>query len=75
MRSDFASSSIAKDLSKLLFSAVSTLRGFTFPMIYNLVIPKPYTDWDQSSRDAIFPLMLIFSIGWSFEMCVHSGNL
>lgn len=34
------------------------------------VIPKPYQLWQQDSRDTIFPFMLLFSIGWSFEMYV-----
>ncbi|KAJ3509308.1 hypothetical protein NLJ89_g5291 [Agrocybe chaxingu] len=39
------------------------------------VIPKPYLLWEQSARDSIFPLMMLFSIGWSLEMVTHLEEL
>lgn len=33
------------------------------------VVPTPHANWDSVSRAAIFPLMLIFSVAWSLEMC------
>ena len=33
-----------------------------------LVVPKPYQLWTDAHRQAIFPLTLMFAIGWSFEM-------
>jgi hypothetical protein len=35
------------------------------------VISKPYQLWGKGEQNTILPLRLIFSIGWSFEMCVH----
>ncbi|KAF9486076.1 hypothetical protein BDN70DRAFT_870591 [Pholiota conissans] len=39
------------------------------------IIPKPYQLWHQISKDTIFPFMLLFSIGWSFEMVTHLEEL
>ncbi|KAJ7823536.1 hypothetical protein B0H13DRAFT_2445538 [Mycena leptocephala] len=39
------------------------------------VIPKPYIHWPEAERRAIFPLMLTFTIAWSFEMCTHLEEL
>jgi hypothetical protein len=39
------------------------------------IIPKPYQLWEQSARDTIFPLMLLFSVGWSLEMVTHLEEL
>ncbi|KAK7057798.1 hypothetical protein R3P38DRAFT_1187088 [Favolaschia claudopus] len=39
------------------------------------IIPKPYTLWPESSRRAIFPLTLAFTIGWSLEMITHLEEL
>ncbi|KAJ7647903.1 hypothetical protein FB45DRAFT_782868 [Roridomyces roridus] len=39
------------------------------------VVAKPFEMWPQSSRHAIFPLTLIFSIGWSMEMISHLEEL
>ena len=36
-----------------------------------LAIPKPYVFWSDADRKAIFPLMLMFSFGWSLEMLEH----
>jgi hypothetical protein len=32
------------------------------------VVPKPYQLWDPAAQATIFPLTLLFSIAWSFEM-------
>ncbi|KIY46156.1 hypothetical protein FISHEDRAFT_48082 [Fistulina hepatica ATCC 64428] len=37
--------------------------------------PTPYTLWPEASRRAITPLMLMFSIAWSFEMITHLEEL
>ena len=34
-----------------------------------LVIPKPYTQWAKVHQDSIFPLTMVFSLGFSLEMC------
>ncbi|KAJ7826921.1 hypothetical protein B0H14DRAFT_3722126 [Mycena olivaceomarginata] len=38
-------------------------------------VPKPYTLWPESSRRAIFPLFLAFTLGWSMEMITHLEEL
>jgi hypothetical protein len=37
--------------------------------------PTPYFLWTEAERRSIFPLMLIFSVGWSFEMVTHLEEL
>ncbi|OCH92048.1 hypothetical protein OBBRIDRAFT_886557 [Obba rivulosa] len=39
------------------------------------IIPTPWQLWPHSRQQAIFPLQLIFSIGWSFEMVTHLEEL
>ncbi|KAK0206521.1 hypothetical protein DFS33DRAFT_1315178 [Desarmillaria ectypa] len=39
------------------------------------VIPKPFQLWSEQARNSIFPLMLMFSIGWSLEMVTHLEEL
>jgi hypothetical protein len=39
------------------------------------IIPKPYQLWEPSARSTIFPLMLVFSVGWSLEMVTHLEEL
>jgi hypothetical protein len=39
------------------------------------VFPKPFVLWDVTSKNAIFPLYLCFSIGWSLEMVTHLEEL
>jgi hypothetical protein len=39
------------------------------------IIPKPYIFWGSAARRAIFPLILIFSLAWSFEMITHLEEL
>ena len=40
------------------------------------VAPKPYSLWTKAHYNAIFPLVLVFSFGWSFEMMTHlEGNV
>ncbi|KAF9649491.1 hypothetical protein BDM02DRAFT_3083778, partial [Thelephora ganbajun] len=43
--------------------------GFIFHPHFG-VLPKPYTEWSKAHRDAIFPLTMLFSIGFSLEMYV-----
>ncbi|KAF9562954.1 hypothetical protein CPC08DRAFT_816822 [Agrocybe pediades] len=39
------------------------------------IIPKPYQLWEPIAQSTIFPLMLLFSIGWSLEMVTHLEEL
>ncbi|KAF9463550.1 hypothetical protein BDZ94DRAFT_1308664 [Collybia nuda] len=39
------------------------------------VIPKPYQQWNPVASKAIFPFMLMFSVGWSLEMVTHLEEL
>ncbi|TFK64004.1 hypothetical protein BDN72DRAFT_289768 [Pluteus cervinus] len=39
------------------------------------IIPKPYQLWDETSKSAILPLLLIFSIAWGLEMVSHLEEL
>ncbi|KAF5320882.1 hypothetical protein D9619_001609 [Psilocybe cf. subviscida] len=39
------------------------------------IIPKPYQLWEKSAQDTIFPLMLLFSVGWGLEMVTHLEEL
>ncbi|KAL5482986.1 hypothetical protein ACEPAI_8215 [Sanghuangporus weigelae] len=56
--------------------------GFTFIKykegfidVGGTIMPKPYTFWGMGYRDAIFPLMMVFSFAWSFEMVTHLEEL
>ncbi|KAL5531755.1 hypothetical protein ACEPAF_5317 [Sanghuangporus sanghuang] len=56
--------------------------GFTFIKykegfvdVGGTITPKPYTLWNKGYRDAIFPLMMVFSFAWSFEMVTHLEEL
>jgi len=39
------------------------------------VFPAPFTTWDPTSRAALFPLTLMFSIAWALEMVTHLEEL
>jgi len=39
------------------------------------IFPKPYFLWTESSKNAIFPLMFMFSVGWSLELVTHLEEL
>lgn len=39
------------------------------------IIPKPHQLWSPLARSTVFPLMLLFSIGWSLEMVTHLEEL
>ena len=56
------------------FCVIKYIEGFVFLPPYG-VIPKPQKLWSQSAQDAVFPLMLLFSIGWSLEMVTHLEEL
>jgi len=56
------------------FAVIKYKEGFVQLPFYG-VVPKPYTLWAPSSRSAIFPLMLSFSFGWTFEMITHLEEL
>jgi hypothetical protein len=38
-------------------------------------VPTPYELWSPSFRAAIFPLNLVFALGWSLEMVTHLEEL
>ncbi|KAF9783978.1 hypothetical protein BJ322DRAFT_1067878 [Thelephora terrestris] len=48
--------------------------GFVFSSQYGL-IPKPYTEWTQIHRGAIFPLMMLLALCFSSEMITHLEEL
>ncbi|KAF7350875.1 hypothetical protein MSAN_01649600 [Mycena sanguinolenta] len=56
------------------FAIIKYQQGFIVELD-GTIIPKPYILWPESSRRAIFPLMLTFSFGWSMEMITHLEEL
>ncbi|KAG5653786.1 hypothetical protein H0H81_010456 [Sphagnurus paluster] len=52
------------------FAIIKYYEGFISHPILG-IIPKPYQLWGPSASSAIFPLMLMFSIGWGLEMVTH----
>jgi len=40
-----------------------------------VIVPTPYTFWPEADQKAVFPLMLIFTVAWSFEMVTHLEEL
>ncbi|KAJ7866480.1 hypothetical protein B0H13DRAFT_2236838 [Mycena leptocephala] len=48
------------------FAVIKYQQGFV--EFEGTIIPKPYIRWPESSRRAIFPLMLTFTISWSLEI-------
>ncbi|RDB25145.1 hypothetical protein Hypma_007400 [Hypsizygus marmoreus] len=56
------------------FAAIKYTEGFTDHPVLG-IIPKPHQLWGPIAHRAIFPLMLMFSIGWSFEMVTHLEEL
>lgn len=56
------------------FAAIKYYHGYTpFPGIG--IIPTPYQLWGATAKSFIFPLYLLFSIGWSLEMVTHLEEL
>lgn len=56
------------------FAIIKYQTGYSFVPGYG-IIPTPYELWPESARRAAFPLQLLFSIGWSFEMVTHLEEL
>ncbi|PFH52200.1 hypothetical protein AMATHDRAFT_74476 [Amanita thiersii Skay4041] len=56
------------------FTVIKYRQGFVMVPGHG-IIPKPYLMWPQASKDAIFPLTLIFSIAWGLEMVTHLEEL
>lgn len=56
------------------FAIIKYYEGFSSHPILG-IIPKPYQLWGPSASSAIFPLMLMFSIGWGLEMVTHLEEL
>jgi len=48
--------------------------GWTFIEGFG-ILPMPWQLWPQKYKAAIFPLDLIFSVAWSFEMVTHLEEL
>ncbi|KAH8110422.1 hypothetical protein DFH11DRAFT_1730338 [Phellopilus nigrolimitatus] len=43
--------------------------------IAGTIVTKPYNFWDERYQRVIFPLMMVFSFAWSFEMITHLEEL
>ncbi|KAF8963629.1 hypothetical protein BDZ97DRAFT_1904814 [Flammula alnicola] len=55
-------------------AAIKYHEGFiTYPTLG--IIPKPHQLWNPTDKSTIFPLMLLFSVGWSLEMVTHLEEL
>ncbi|EIW54595.1 uncharacterized protein TRAVEDRAFT_154204, partial [Trametes versicolor FP-101664 SS1] len=39
------------------------------------IMPKPWQEWSQPHKNAIFPLYLLFTVAWSLEMVTHLEEL
>ncbi|KAK7436545.1 hypothetical protein VKT23_019099 [Stygiomarasmius scandens] len=57
------------------FAIIKYTEGFIAIPFTGAVVPKPFFEWEESSRNAILPLLLLFSLGWSFEMVTHLEEL
>ncbi|TFK22567.1 hypothetical protein FA15DRAFT_671361 [Coprinopsis marcescibilis] len=49
--------------------------GFIVHPLTGDIIPKPYSQWGKTAHEAVFPLMLLFSISWGLEMVTHLEEL
>ncbi|KII95497.1 hypothetical protein PLICRDRAFT_170141 [Plicaturopsis crispa FD-325 SS-3] len=56
------------------FSVIKYREGYTFIPGHGIV-PTPYELWTDSERSVIFPMYMLFSIGWSLEMVTHLEEL
>jgi len=56
------------------FTIIKYYEGFVDLPVFG-VVPRPYQMWGPVARRAIFPLMLLFSVGWSLEMVTHLEEL
>ncbi|EIW80587.1 hypothetical protein CONPUDRAFT_82756 [Coniophora puteana RWD-64-598 SS2] len=56
------------------FTIIKYKYGYTYLPGYG-VIPTPFELWSDSSKNAIIPLYLCFSIGWGLEMVTHLEEL
>jgi len=52
------------------FAIIKYQEGFLF-IGGGGAFPVPYTLWTETNKKAIFPMYLLFSTAWSFEMYVH----
>ncbi|THV06673.1 hypothetical protein K435DRAFT_710834 [Dendrothele bispora CBS 962.96] len=57
------------------FAIIKYTEGFVALPLTGVVIPKPFTEWAESSQKAIIPLIITFTVGWSFEMVTHLEEL
>ncbi|KAF7364285.1 hypothetical protein MSAN_01088400 [Mycena sanguinolenta] len=54
-------------------AAIKYRQGFI--VFEGAIVPKPYQLWPEADQKAIFPLMLMFTVAWSFEMITHLEEL
>ncbi|KAJ6488239.1 hypothetical protein C8R47DRAFT_510893 [Mycena vitilis] len=57
----------------IVFAVIKYQQGFV--VLDGAIMPKPYFMWPEADQRAIFPLTLMFSIGWSMEMITHLEEL
>ncbi|THV02221.1 hypothetical protein K435DRAFT_836570 [Dendrothele bispora CBS 962.96] len=57
------------------FAIIKYTEGWVYIPLAGAIVPKPYTEWHPSSRNAILPLYLLFSLGWGLEMITHLEEL
>ncbi|GJE98175.1 hypothetical protein PsYK624_143970 [Phanerochaete sordida] len=56
------------------FAAIKYEMGYTYVPEYGIQ-PMPWQEWPAKYQHAIFPLYLVFSIGWSLELVTHLEEL
>ncbi|KAI0350603.1 hypothetical protein OH77DRAFT_1058287 [Trametes cingulata] len=56
------------------FAVIKYDEGLIYVPEYG-VVPKPWQYWSQEHKSAIFPLYLLFTIAWAFEMVTHLEEL
>ncbi|KAF5365918.1 hypothetical protein D9758_006667 [Tetrapyrgos nigripes] len=57
------------------FAIIKYTEGFVAVPSTGLVVPKPFTEWRESSHNAIFPLTLLFAMSNAFELVTHLEEL
>ncbi|KAJ8489038.1 hypothetical protein ONZ45_g13720 [Pleurotus djamor] len=56
------------------FAVIKYREGYVDMPLFG-IMPKPWQLWDSTSRSAIFPLLLLFSLAWGLEMVTHLEEL
>lgn len=58
------------------FTIIKYHEGYiSIPPLHERIVPKPYKMWGDVPQSAAFPLLLMFSVGWSLEMVTHLEEL